>query len=220
MEYDFDEIINRKNTNSAKWDLVEEKYGDRDVLPMWVADMDFKSPPAVIEAIKKQADHGIFGYVKRPKSCNKAVIDWVEKRHNWKVDAEWMAFSPGVVTALNLFTLALTQPGDKIIVQPPVYYPFFNAIVDNGRQIVNNPLKFTGNSYLMDFENLEDCAGSRTELMIISSPHNPVGRVWTAEELTKLGKFCIDNDIILVSDEVHSDLILHHNHKHIPTASI
>lgn len=219
MEYDFDEIIDRKNTNSAKWDLVEDSYGDRDVLPMWVADMDFRSPPAVIEAIKKQADHGIFGYVKRPKSCNEAVVDWVERRHGWKIDAEWMAFSPGVVTSLNLFALALTQPGDKIIVQPPVYYPFFNIIVNNGRQIVNNPLKFTGNNYLMDFENLEKCVGSRTRLMIISSPHNPVGRVWTEEELTELGKLCIDNDIILVSDEVHSDLVLQ-GYKHIPTALI
>ena len=219
MRYDFDKVIDRKNTNSAKWDLVKELHGDRDVLPMWVADMDFKSPQPVIEALKKLVEHGIFGYVKRPQSCNEAIIDWVEERHGWKIKKEWLTYSPGVVTALNICTLALTQPGDKIIVQPPVYYPFFRVILNNGRQIVNNPLNFQGGRYVMDFDDLEKRVGSRTRLMIISSPHNPVGRIWTREELTRLGDFCIKNDIILVSDEVHSDLVFR-GYKNIPTASI
>jgi cystathionine beta-lyase len=219
MRYDFDEVIDRKNTNSAKWDLVKELYEDKDVLPMWVADMDFKSPLPVIEALKKQVEHGIFGYVKRPHSCNEAIMDWVDKRHGWKIKKEWLTYSPGVVTALNICTLAMTQPGDKIIVQPPVYYPFFRVILNNGRQIVNNPLDFQNGRYAMDFDDLEKRAGSRTRLMIISSPHNPVGRVWTKEELTRLGNFCIKNDIILISDEVHSDLVFR-GHQNIPTASI
>ena len=219
MEYDFDRVVDRKNTHSAKWDRVEALYGDRDILPMWVADMDFPSPPAVIEAIKKRADHGIFGYVARPRSCNEAIIDWARKRHGWEIKDEWIAYSPGVVTALNLITLALSQPGDEIIVQPPVYYPFFSAIRNNGRQIVHNPLIFTDGGYAMDFEDLSTRSGPRTRLMILSSPHNPVGRVWREAELRELGEFCVDNDIILVSDEVHCDLVLN-GHRHTPTALI
>ncbi|MBW2060275.1 MAG: PatB family C-S lyase [Deltaproteobacteria bacterium] len=219
MKYDFDKIIDRRNTSCAKWDAVEPLYGDKEVLPMWVADMDFKAPPPVIEALKKQADHGIFGYTFKPLSYYEPLLRWLERRQGWKVEKEWLTYSPGVVTALNVCVLALTQPGDKIILQPPVYYPFFRVVLNNGRQVVNNPLKFENGRYLMDFDDLDKRISSRTRLMIISSPHNPVGRAWEQEELVRLGQFCLKNDIVLISDEIHSDLI-YPGHKHIPTASI
>ncbi len=219
MKYNFNNVIERRKTNSAKWDAVERLYGDKDVLPMWVADMDFQTPPKVIEALKKQAEHGIFGYTYKPPSYYQPFLDWMERRHGWKIKPGWLTYSPGVVTALNICVLALTQPGDKVILQPPVYYPFFRVVLNNGRQVVNNPLKLKNGRYFMDFDDLEKRAGSRTRVMIISSPHNPVGRSWEKEELARLGEFCLKKDIVLISDEVHSDLI-YPGHKHIPTASI
>ncbi|MBW1708919.1 MAG: PatB family C-S lyase, partial [Deltaproteobacteria bacterium] len=219
MKYDFDRVIDRTNTNSAKWDAVEQLFGDKDVLPMWVADMDFQVPTEVIEALKKKAGHGIFGYTFKQPSYYEPFLNWMEKRHGWQIKKEWLTYSPGVVTSLILCVLALTQPGDKVILQPPVYYPFFRVILNNGRQVVNNPLKFENGRYYMDLDDLEKRAGGRTRLMILSSPHNPVGRLWEKEELVKLGEFCVKNDIVLISDEVHSDLV-YTGHKHIPTASI
>ena len=220
MKYDFDEVIDRTNYHSVKWDELETTFGAKDVFPMWVADMEFRSPQPVIEAIKKAAEHGIYGYTSRPDSYYKAIIDWMERRHNWKVKKDWLAFSPGVVPALGFIIRAFTQPGDKIVVQPPVYYPFFRVIENNGCHVVNNPLKLSNKKYFIDWEDLERKVDDpRVRLLILCSPHNPVGRVWQEEELIILGEICLKHNIIVVSDEIHAD-ILFKGYKHIPFASI
>ncbi|MCT4565143.1 MAG: pyridoxal phosphate-dependent aminotransferase [Maledivibacter sp.] len=213
MKYNFDEVIDRTGTNSLKWEpqLIDEHMNARgkDLLPMWVADMDFKCPQAVIDAIKKRAEHGIFGY-SRPLSDYHLALDyWYKKRYNWEIKEEWVINSPGIVPALNFIIRALTNEGDKIIIQQPVYYPFKKAIENNGRQTVNNPLIMKDNKYVMDYGDLEEKARDiNTKMMILCSPHNPVGRVWEREELKKLGEICNKYGIIVVADEIHSDLIL------------
>jgi cystathionine beta-lyase len=219
MKYDFDKVIERRKTNSVKWDGVLKLFGDKDVLPMWVADMDFKAPAPVIEALKKRAEEGIYGYPLRPPSYYDAFIDWIRRHHDWKVEKEWLTFSPGVVTGLSVMILALSRPGDGVLVQPPVYYPFFKVIENNGRQVVNNPLILEDGRYHMDFEDLEKRAGENIKLMILCSPANPVGRVWKEEDIQRVGKFCLKNNIILISDEIHSDIVYPH-FKHTPTATI
>ena len=222
MKYNFDEIIDRTDYHSEKWDELKGKFGDipEDVLPMWVADMEFRAPKPVIEAIKKTAEHGIYGYTSRPDSYYQAIIDWMEKRHNWKVKKDWLAFSPGVVPALSIIIRAFTQPGDKVIVQPPVYYPFFRIIENNGCHVVNNPLKLSNRKYFMDYDDLErKIDDPRVKLLILCSPHNPVGRVWQKEELIILGEICLEHKIMVISDEIHAD-ILFKGYKHIPFASI
>lgn len=219
MKYNFDKIIDRRNTSSVKWDCNEQVFGSKDILPMWVADMDFESPSEVIEAIKKRAEHGIYGYTERPESMYKSVISWMEKRHGFKTEKDWYLFTPGIVTAINIAVMTYTKPGDKIIIQSPVYYPFSSAVTNNGRQVVSNDLKLQDGKYIMNYEDLENKIDSRTRMLILCSPHNPVGRVWTREELKKLGDICIKHNIIIVSDEIHSDLI-YSKHKHIPMASI
>jgi len=222
MRYNFDEVIDRTNYHSVKWDELETTFGaiPKDVLPMWVADMEFRSPKPVIEAIKKANEHGIYGYTSRPLSYYQAIIDWMEKRHNWKVKKDWIAYSPGVVPALSLIVRSFCQPGDKVIVQPPVYYPFFRVIENNGCHVVNNPLKLSNKKYFIDWEDLERKVDDpRVKLLILCSPHNPVGRVWQKEELIILGEICLKHNIIVVSDEIHAD-ILFKGYRHIPFASI
>jgi len=220
VKYDFNEIIDRSKYHSVKWDELETIFGVKDVLPMWVADMELKSPKPVIEAIKNAAEHGVYGYTSRPDSYYQAIIDWIKKRHNWEVEKDWISYSPGVVPALSFIIKAFTQPGDKIIVQPPVYYPFFRVIEDNGCQIVNNPLKIKNNKYVMDLEDLEKkIDDSQVKILILCSPHNPVGRVWQIEELRKLGEICLKHNLIVVSDEIHAD-ILFKGYRHTPFASI
>ncbi|WML42929.1 MalY/PatB family protein [Neobacillus sp. PS3-40] len=219
MKYDFDKEINRINTASEKWDEVENLFGDKDILPMWVADMDFRVPEPVIDAIKDRAEHGIFGYTARTESYYEAVIDWMKRRHNWIVEKEWICHSPGVVPALSLIVQTFTKPGDKIIIQPPVYYPFTKVIEKHGRKIVANPLEFKEGRYMMDYEDLEKKIDPDTKMIILSSPHNPVGRVWNKEELIRLGEICLKHNILIVSDEIHFDLI-YKGHSHTPFASI
>ncbi len=200
--YDFDEIIARRHTNSAKWDEVGE-----DLLPMWVADMDFKSPPEIISALEARARHGVFGYSGGYDGWYEALINWMSKRYGWEVNKEWISTSPGVVPALDMLVRALTQPGDRVIIQTPVYHPFFNVVKRNDRQLVENPLCFDGHKYRMDLEKLKQQIDSRTKLMILCSPHNPVGRVWSREELAALGQLCIKHGIVVIADEIHSDLV-------------
>jgi cystathionine beta-lyase len=222
MKYNFDEIIDRTNYHSVKWDELKIKFGDipEDVLPMWIADMEFRSPQPVIEAIKKANEHGIYGYISRPLSYYQAIIDWMEKRHNWKIKKDWITYSPGVVPALSLIIRAFCQPGDKVIVQPPVYYPFFRVIENNGCHIVNNPLKLSNKKYFIDWEDLERKVDDpRVKLLILCSPHNPVGRVWQKEELIILGEICLKHNILVISDEIHAD-ILFKGYRHTPFASI
>ncbi|MEN8119174.1 MAG: PatB family C-S lyase [Bacteroidota bacterium] len=217
--WNFDEIISREKTNSVKYDLRSKLFDSEDLIPMWVADMDFKTPPFIVDAIKKRAEHEIYGYTFRNDSFYESVIYWMNYKHNWQVKKNWITFSPGVVPALALSVLAFTKPGDKIITQPPVYFPFFSSVKNNGRQLVYNQLKYDNGNYHFDFEDLKKNIDSRTKMILISNPHNPVGRAWSKKELTELAEICLENNILMISDEIHSDLVFK-PHKHMPLASI
>jgi cystathionine beta-lyase len=215
----FDRVVDRRNTNSVKWDKTEELFGEKDLLPLWVADMDFKVAEPILQAVQKQIEHGIFGYPSRPASLYKSIIDWCEKRHQWKIENEWINFTPGVVPALSTIINAFTKPGDKIVIQSPVYHPFFEMVKKNGRTLVNNSLKYDNSRYEMDLDDLEEKLDKDVKLLILCNPHNPVGRVWKREELQRLAEICLKNNILIVSDEIHSDLI-YREYKHIPIASL
>ncbi len=219
MKYNFDEIISREGTDCIKYDYRKEYFGTTDVIPMWVADMDFKTPDFVLEAILKRTEHEILGYSIRPEGFYQSAIDWFMNRQKWKISSEWMVFTPGVVPALNFAVNAFSKPGEKVIVQPPVYHPFFHVIKGNGRKVLENPLKLVNGKYTMDLEQLAGKIDQEVKMILISHPHNPVGRVWQKEELHDLASLCIENKIIMISDEIHSDLILP-GHEHIPLASI
>ncbi|WP_394678686.1 MalY/PatB family protein [uncultured Sphingobacterium sp.] len=216
MTYNFDEIISRKHTNSYKWDLDE----DQNVLPMWVADMDFKTAPAVIDALAKRVQHGIFGYTKVPEAYYEAVVDWFEKRHRFRFKKEHLLYTSGVVPALSAIIKALTIPGNQVIVQSPVYNLFFTSIKNNGCEVVSNNLLYKNGNYHIDFEDLEEKAKNpNATMMLLCSPHNPAGRVWTKDELIRIGEICYRNNVIVVADEIHCDLV-HPGHFHVPFASI
>jgi len=219
MKYDFDTIIDRNNTNSIKWDFAEKVFSVKGILPMWVADMDFKVPDPVIDALKKVAEHGIFGYTATPQSYYDALKAWMVRRHNWDIKSEWVVYSPGVVPALFMLVKAFTKPEDQVIVQTPAYYPFFNAIQSSNCEILENPLRLENGQYRMDLADLESKVTSRTKMIILCSPHNPIGRVWQETELRELGELCLKNDILIISDEIHQDIIFN-GFKHIPFALI
>ena len=220
MAYNFDEAIERRGTASAKWDAVKDLFGSEDVLPLWVADMDFRVPDEVVDAIKKTADHGVFGYTLRSEEYKEAVKDWMEKRHGWEIEGDWITQTPGIVNALNMAVLAYTEPGESVIVQPPVYYPFMKAINNHGRKVVNNPLIDRDGRYEMDFDDLETkVAESGAKLLFLCNPQNPSGRVWTPEELKQLGDICVRHGLTVVSDEIHGDLILG-DQPHTPFARV
>jgi cysteine-S-conjugate beta-lyase len=220
MDNSFDHPINRYHTASIKWDGVEAFFGEKDVLPMWVADMDFMSPKPVLDAIRQRADHGILGYTKQPDSYFDAVIRWMESRHGWRIRKEWIYFSPGVVPSLNFIVQAFTNPEDKVMIQPPVYYPFKDAIINNGRTVIHNPLCFENDRYGMDFDDLRrKLDNEAVKLLILCNPHNPVGRVWTREELAELGNICADHKVIVVSDDIHADIVFE-GHSYTPLAAI
>lgn len=200
--YDFDEIIERRHTNCAKWDEVGE-----DMLPMWVADMDFKSPPEVAAALEKRAGNGVFGYSGGYEGWFRAVVEWMQSRYGWQVKNEWISTSPGVVPALDMLVRALTGPGDGVVIQPPVYPPFFNVVRSNDRKLLENPLIYDGKKYRMDLDDLERRLNPEVKLLILCSPHNPVGRVWEEQELNALGELCLKHKIVVVADEIHSDLV-------------
>ncbi len=216
MKYNFDEIVPRRNSNSYKWDSATD---DR-VLPMWVADMDFRTAPPVIEVLEKRVQHGVFGYTKVPQAYFDAVTAWFERRHNFTFRKEWTLFTTGVVPALSAVIKALAAPGDKVIVQTPVYNCFFSSIRNNGCEIVSNQLIYKDGAYAINFDDLEKKASDpQAKLLLLCSPHNPVGRVWSREELTRIGKICLENGVTVVSDEIHCDLV-YPGHQHIPFASI
>lgn len=215
MKYDFDKTIDRRATNSYKWDSAPEG-----VLPMWVADMDFRTAPAIIDALQKRVAHGIFGYTRVPDAYYDAVTSWFSRRHGWDIDREWIIYTSGVVPAVSAVIKALTVPGDKVIVQTPVYNCFFSSIRNNGCEIVSNPLRRTADTYEMDFDALERCAADpRTKVMLLCNPHNPAGRVWTPDELTRLGNICLRNGVTVVSDEIHCELV-YQGFKYTPFASL
>lgn len=215
MKYDFDKTIDRRATNSYKWDSAPEG-----VLPMWVADMDFRTAPAIIDALQKRVAHGIFGYTRVPDAYYGAVTSWFSRRHGWKIDREWIIYTSGVVPAVSAVIKALTVPGDKVIVQTPVYNCFFSSIRNNGCEIVSNPLRRTADTYEMDFDALERCAADpRAKVMLLCNPHNPAGRVWTPDELTRLGNICLRNGVTVVADEIHCELV-YQGFKYTPFASL
>lgn len=216
---DFDRLISREDTHCVKWDAREAMFGDKDVLPMWVADMDFMSPNPVVEAITRRAAHGVYGYTIATPGYYDAIAQWLLRRHGWLVETEWLQYSPGVVPALSLAVETFTQPGDKVILQSPVYHPFFDVITRHGREVLNNPLKLEDGRYNMDFDDLERTVDDRVKMMILCSPHNPVGRVWTKDELSRLGEFCSRRGILVVSDEIHADLV-YKPYIHTPYASV
>jgi cystathionine beta-lyase len=219
MRYNFDKEINRYNTNSYKWDDIENVFGEKDILPMWTADMDIQSPQPVIDAIKHKAEHGIFGYTVKTESYHEAVVDWMSRKNNWKIEKDWICFSPGIAPALNFIVQAFTNPGDKVVIQPPVYYPFHSVVEQNKRELVCNPLKLENGKYVMDLHDLQTKLDSRVKLLILCSPHNPGGRVWTKEELIELGEICLKHNILVVSDEIHADIVFKY-HTHTPFAAI
>ena len=216
MKYDFDEIISRRNSNSYKWDAVMEEG----VLPMWVVDMDFRTAPAVVEVLRKRMDHGIFGYTKVPPVYYDAIINWFTRRHGWQIDRDWIIYTSGVVPALSAIIKALTVPGDRVLVQTPVYNCFFSSIRNNGCEIVANPLVYTNGTYRIDFDDLaRKATDPKVKLLLLCNPHNPVGRVWTQAELMCIGEICLRNDVLVVADEIHCELV-YSGHTYIPFASI
>lgn len=216
MKYNFDEIIPRRQTNSYKWDAAKEEG----VLPMWVADMDFRTAPAVVEALRKRVEHGIFGYTKVPVAYYETVVDWFRRRHHWAIEKEWIIYTTGVVPALSVIIKALTSPGDKVLVQTPVYNCFFSSIRNDECEMIANPLIYKQGTYEIDFDDLEEkAADPRVKLMLLCNPHNPVGRVWTKEELTRIGEICLRHNVWVVADEIHCELV-YPGHEYIPFASI
>lgn len=216
MRYDFDKRVNRRGTNSYKWDSAVNS----DVLPMWVADMDFKTAPAILESLQKRVAHGIFGYTHVPESYYQAVTSWFMRRHAWQIEKEWMIYTSGVVPAISAVIKALTRPGDKVLVQTPVYNCFFSSIRNNGCGMVSSPLVYTGDTYVIDFDDLtQKAADPKVKVMLLCNPHNPACRVWTREELTRIGDICLRYGVTVVSDEIHCELVMP-GHQYTPFASI
>lgn len=212
---DFDTVIDRKNTNSLKYDLVEKRGKPKDILPLWVADMDFQISSYIQDALIRQAEHGIYGYSEPGESYFEAVSSWLGKRHEWEVKPEWLIKTPGVVYALAMAVRAFTNVGEGILIQQPVYYPFSGVILDNKRKVINNPLVLTEDgSYEMDYKDFEEkVVKENVRLFFLCNPHNPVGRVWSRQELEMIGDICLKHHVIVVSDEIHSDFVWKGKHQ-------
>jgi cysteine-S-conjugate beta-lyase len=228
LKYDLDKIYDRRNSDSIKWNSLKKMFGSEDVIPMWVADMDFPIAQPIVEAIQKRAEHPFYGYVKPDDSVIETVVDRVRKKYDWEIDPEWVVFTPGVIPALNAAVRSISHPGDNIILQPPVYFPFFPVVTSSGCNIADNPLNLKNDNYEIDFEDLESKFKSgaevfpsvnRTKGVIFCNPHNPVGRVWSREEQIKVGEIVIGSGGIVIADEIHCE-ILFKGQKHVPFASI
>ncbi len=215
MKYDFDKIIDRRNTLSCKWDLADE-----DILPMWVADMDFMTAQPIIDALVKRAQGGIFGYSVYTDDVYDAIKGWFKRRHNWDIEKEWIQFSPGIVPALHAFTRIFVKSGEKILMNSPVYYPFFKSTQRNGIEAVNNELIYKNGRYEIDFDDFEKkAADPAVKMFYLCSPQNPGGRLWTREELERMGRICLENHVLVVADEIHCDLV-YPGKKHIPFGTL
>ena len=221
MKYDFDREINRKGTNSVKWEFIKRRDGllyreepddsslGTRLLPMWVADMDFPCPEPIVDALVARAQHRLFGYTAPTDSYYNAIVNWMKKRHGWEIEPEWICTTPGVVPALNMLVKTYISPGDKVLIQTPVYYPFNKAVENGDGVLITNPLIYENGRYCMDFADLEEkTKDPQVKMVILCSPHNPVGRVWTQDELLRFGEICLKNNVLVVSDEIHGDLIL------------
>ncbi|MEF2096322.1 PatB family C-S lyase [Bacillus sp. CFBP9009] len=217
----FEEQINRENSGSAKWDknFLTSLYGREDVLPMWVADMDFPSPEGIHKALMERLNHPIFGYTVPSETVFTEIQSWLRDRHSWQIDKDWISFSSGVVSAIGTTIQAFTNPGDKILLQSPVYTPFFDMIKNNDREVVNSPLIIENDRFEIDFTDFEDKLKSGVKLFLFCSPHNPGGRVWTKDELLRIGELCEKYDVVIVSDEIHADLF-HTTSRHYPIGSL
>ena len=219
MNYDFDTVIDRKGTRSVKYDLAGMLFGDSEILPMWVADMDFPVADFILEAIAERIKHPVLGYTFRSKGFSSAVSSWMQTRHDWAVEGDAVCFSPGIVPAINMCVMEFSEPGDRIVVQPPVYFPFFTAVTNHGRELVYNQLVKHEGGYEMDFDHLEEVFREGARIFFLCHPHNPVGRVWSRAELEQLASLCIKYKVMVISDEIHSDLLLFGN-QHIAFASL
>lgn len=217
--YDFNKIIDRSGSGDLKHEVLEERYGRGDLLPLWVADMDFETPQFITDALRSRLDHSLFGYTVEPKEYWPTVQRWIRDHHQWKVPLEWFSYIPGIVKGIGMVINVFTNPDEKVIIQPPVYHPFRLTPEGNGREVVYNPLKENADgTYSMDFDNLEEVADEKCRLLILSNPHNPAGIVWSKETLARLADFCYDRGIIVISDEIHCDMALWGN-KHVPFAT-
>lgn len=217
--YNFDRYIERRGSDCVKYDLNGIIFGKEDLLPMWVADMDFEVPDFIREAIIERADHPVYGYTYRPRRFFETAASWMSRRHSWEVNPDAFSFSPGIVPALNMIVLEFSQPGDRILVQPPVYFPFFNAVTNHKRALVHNQLIEHKGQYQIDFEHLEQEFKKGVKIFFLCNPHNPVGRVWLKQELQKLAELVVKYQVLVISDEIHSDLLLF-GKQHIPFASL
>ncbi|GAB4072758.1 pyridoxal phosphate-dependent aminotransferase [Barrientosiimonas marina] len=215
----FDKVHDRENTRSVKWDMRQEVFQSDNVLPMWVADMDFKAPDAVNDALIERAKHGIYGYTTINDDVITPIMDWISKRHNWQIEKEWLSFSPGVVTSMHMAVQALTNPGDSILMQTPVYTPFYSIIESHDRQLVKNPLLYQDHYYKIDFDDFEAKLKQGVKAFLLCSPHNPVGRVWTKDELQEMARLCVKHNVLIFADEIHADL-LYPGMTHTPIASL
>jgi cystathionine beta-lyase len=219
-QYNFDTIIDRRNTGALKYDVLEERYGNADLLPLWVADMDFAVPDFIMDALKQRLEHPILGYTTIPDDYFPCIIDWIKSHHGWEVKQEWLSFIPGIVKGIGFAINVFVKEHEKVIIQPPVYHPFRIVPESLNREVVYNPLIETEDGhYKMDFDNLEEVADKDCRLLILSNPHNPAGIVWDKATLQRLADFCHSRCIIVISDEIHSDMALWGN-KHIPFASV
>ncbi len=218
--YDFDKIVDRTGSGDLKHEVLQERYGRSDLLPLWVADMDFETPQFITDALRKRLDHSLFGYTVEPKDYWPTVQRWLKDHHQWDVRREWLTYIPGIVKGIGMVVNIFTKPGDKVIIQPPVYHPFRLTPQGNDREVVYNPLREnTDGSYSMDFDNLSEVADDQCKVLILSNPHNPAGIVWDSETLVRLADFCHDHHILVISDEIHCDMALWGN-KHVPFATV
>lgn len=218
--YDFDKIVDRRRTGAVKYEALGELYGRGDLLPLWVADMDFETPDFIVEALRRRLEHPVLGYTVEPEDYRPAIIDWVRARHGWEVRPEWLAYIPGIVKGIGMAINALVAPDEKVVIQPPVYHPFRLVPEANRRTVVYNPLhQAPDGSYSMDFEQLERAVDDRCRMLILSNPHNPGGIVWDAATLRRLADFCHARGMVVVSDEIHCDMTLG-GHRHTPFASV
>lgn len=217
--YDFDKPVDRRGSHCVKYDALQEFFGQTDLLPLWVADMDFETPDFIIEALRKRLDHAVMGYPIQYDGYWHSVIDWIRERHGWAVEREWMRYIPGIVKGIAMVINALTERGDKVIIQPPVYHPFRLVPEHSGREVVMNPLRRVGDRYEMDFEQLEQVIDEKCKILILANPHNPIGIAWDRATLERLAEIAVEKNIVVISDEIHCDMALYGN-KHLPFASV
>lgn len=218
-KYDFDKVIDRHGTRALKYDVLEALYGRKDLIPLWVADMDFETPDFIVEALRRRLEHPVFGYTIIPQEYWDCIIDWIASHHGWHVKREWLSYIPGIVKGIGMVINVFVAKDEKVIIQPPVYHPFRLTPLGNKREVVYNPLIEESGTYRMDFDNLEKVADEKCRLLILSNPHNPAGIAWDHDTLTRLAEFCRRRHILVISDEIHCDMALF-GHKHIPFASV